>query len=558
MSDPWSLDGKLRELILIDIPSGKATTIVHGKRIAAYALSPDGSRIVYTLPKRFERPGSQQILFDLGVVTIAADHVRLVASNIRLGFDGASFSWSPDSLRLAFQAGGVEERTYDCFVVSLEDGSLRNVSMLAAMRKPSYYKGTRPLWGTNGKSVYFLREGVLWQASKGQAGAHKAGRVRGQEIVRLIPKAANLLWTLDGDRSTIVVTHDRFGKQDGFYKIDLGSGETTKLLERGQCYTCTNVSEQFVVARDGQQVAFFAQDARQDSALWVSAPGFESPRRLTHLNPQFDQYELGSARPINWLSTDGARLYGALLLPAGYQKGKRYPLILWVYGGELLSDDCDHFGLVGPGPFNMQLLATRGYAVLLPDAPQHLGTPMIDLAKTVLPGVNKVIEMGIADQDRLGIMGQSYGGYSTLSLIVQTDRFRAAVESDGYADLVGYYGEMDRSGAAFGTSIAEGGQGLIGGQPWQLPSRYFENSPIYYLDRVQTPLLIMHGTEDTTVAPFLGDQVFVGLRRLGKEVEYAKYDGEGHSPPYWSYKNQVDFCNRMMNWFELHLMRANQ
>jgi dipeptidyl aminopeptidase/acylaminoacyl peptidase len=169
--------------------------------------------------------------------------------------------------------------------------------------------------------------------------------------------------------------------------------------------------------------------------------------------------------------------------------------------------------------------------------------------------VNKTIEMGVADQDRLGLMGHSYGGYSTLSLIVQTKRFKAAMDVDGLADLIGAYGAMQEGGAAFGTSIAEQGQGLMGGTPWQFLKRYLENSPIFYLDRVETPLLIVHGASDTTVPPFLGDEVFVGLRRLGKKVEYARYEGEGHSPSYWSYANQVDFCNRMISWFDLYLER---
>src|SRR5260370_19550185 len=109
------------------------------------------------------------------------------------------------------------------------------------------------------------------------------------------------------------------------------------------------------------------------------------------------------------------------------------------------------------------MLATRGYAVLLPDAPQHLGTPMLDLAKTILPGVDKVISMGIADPDRLGVMGHSYGGYSVLSLIVQTVRFKAALEADGMGDLISGYGQMQRDGTAFLTSVIEQDQSLAGG-----------------------------------------------------------------------------------------------
>lgn len=262
---------------------------------------------------------------------------------------------------------------------------------------------------------------------------------------------------------------------------------------------------------------------------------------------------MGATRLVEWRSVDGDVLHGALLLPSDYEEGNKYPLIVWVYGGARGSNSVNHFGLAYGAAFNLQSLATRGYAVLFPDAPQHLGTPMIDLAKTILPGIDKVIEMGIADPDRLGVMGHSYGGYSALSLIVLTNRFKAAVIADGAGDLIGQYGQMNRDGSAFGTSITEKGQGLIGGTPWEFRDRYIENSPIFFLDRVNTALLIVNGGEDTAVAPFLGDEVFVGLRRLGKEVEYAKYSGEGHSPVYWSYLNQLDVCTRVISWLNEHL-----
>jgi len=127
------------------------------------------------------------------------------------------------------------------------------------------------------------------------------------------------------------------------------------------------------------------------------------------------------------------------------------------------------------------------------------------------------------------------------------------LEADGMGDLISAYGEMQRDGTAFQVSNTEQDQGMMGGTPWQFRERYIENSPLFYFDRVGTPLLIVHGSEDRAVAPFLGDQVFVALRRLGKDVEYAKYEGEDHSPLSWSYPNQTDFCNRMIGWFGRHL-----
>jgi dipeptidyl aminopeptidase/acylaminoacyl peptidase len=551
-SNPWNLDIFRRDLASIHVASGTDSTVVRGRRIARYLISPDGSRVAYTIPKRFEKPGSQQTLFDLVTRVLSTSQEQVVASDVRFDYDGAAFSWSHDGRHIAYHTGGVEEKTADCFVAEADGRNRHNVSTLTP-RQPSPYKSTIPLWDTRGEYIYFIRSGALWRSSIDQSKAVEFARFPDRRIVKMISQSENILWTLNGGNSTIVLAHDDAGEQDGFYKVDLTTGESTKLLEKGECYTCTNLEQPFRVTSDGREVVYFSEDVQHDADLWMSDASFKNPRPLTHLNPQFQKHKMGAARLVHWLSDDGEQLQGALLLPSGYKEGKRYPLIVWVYGGRTRSDHFDHFGFEGSGPFNMQLLASRGYAVFLPDTPQRLGTPMLDLAKTVMPGVNKVIEMGIADAARLGVMGHSNGGYSTLSLIVQSARFKAALEADGKGDLLGHYGEMDASGAALGISSEEQGQGLMGGTPWQFRDRYIENSPIFYLDRIETPLLIIHGSKDTVIAPFLADEVFVGLRRLGKEVEYAKYEGEGHSPVYWNYANQMDFCDRMIKWFDRYL-----
>jgi len=552
MSDPWSLDLYLRDLVSIEVSSGRMVWIVHGQRIAKFLLSPDGSRVAYSRPNRFEKPGSQQTLFDILSVDILGKEERTLASNIRLDYDGAALSWSPSGSHLSFHAGGVGDKAHDCYVVDLKSGKLENLTHLQPER-PSHRKAETPLWDAKGEYMYFINDGALWRASLEHDGARKVAEIPNHEIRLMVPYSHGRLWTIENGDATIAITHDDVGEQDGFYRIDLETGQNAKLLEKGQCYTCTGENYITVAGENGRQLAYVTEEAGGSPNISISSPDFQNPRLLTHINPQFDKYHFGAARLIAWSSVDGEELHGALLLPSDYVKGNRYPLIVWVYGGDTLADQIDHFGLAGPGPFNLQLFATRGYAVLLPDAPQHLGTPMLDLAKTILPGVDTVISMGIADPDRLGVMGHSYGGYSVLSLIVQTKRFKAATEADGMGDLISAYGQMRRDGTAFQTSITEQGQGLMGGSPWQFRERYIENSPLFYFDRVETPLLIVHGAEDSAVAPSLGDEVFVALRRLGKEVEYAKYEGEDHSPLYWSYMNQIDVCNRMIDWFGRHL-----
>jgi dipeptidyl aminopeptidase/acylaminoacyl peptidase len=153
-------------------------------------------------------------------------------------------------------------------------------------------------------------------------------------------------------------------------------------------------------------------------------------------------------------------------------------------------------------------------------------------------------------------MGHSYGGYSTLALIAQSSLFKAAVMRAGMGDLISGYGQLGPDGTNGGIAWSESGQGRMGGSPWEFRERYLGNSPIFSLDRIKTPLLIIHGEQDVAVPVFLADQVFTGLRRLGRAVTYVRYAGEGHWEGDWSYANQVDVLNRQIAWFNRHLKVA--
>ena len=551
-SDPWALDQYLHSLILIDIASGQISPVVSNRRIAKYALSRDGSRVAYSSPTSFERTGSQQTLFNLVVINLQTARESIVASSIRFSFDGASFNWSPDGRRIGFRTYGAEEKSFDCYVVDMGGGKPRDITNFVRGSAPLPHRSTPPMWDADSAQLYFVDDGTLWRSSISTGKSEQLVKLPSRNITALLENSDNGLWIPDQGESTVVIARDKVGRQDGFYKIDLRSEQATVLLESNQCYTC-GLQDRFAAGSpDGRLIAYYSEDAQHDSDLWLTDLDFRKRRRLTVMNPQFDQYEMGASRLVDWLSDDGERLHGALLLPPGYDGG-RLPLIVWVYGGLSLSDYVNTFGLTDKGPFNAQILATRGYAVLLPDAPLHIGTPMLDLTKDILPGVNRLIDMDIVDPGRLGLIGRSFGGFCTLALLVQTKRFKAAIDIDGFGDLVGASGQMGADGGAFLATIAEHGGPSMGGTLWEHRARYIENSPIFYFDRVETPLLIIHGSEDTSVAPFLGDEVFLGLRRLGKEAEYAKYTGEDHAPPYWQYQNQVDVCKRILRWLSVHL-----
>ncbi len=548
-----STSSRRADLALIESATGKLQRIATGFNPAWYDFSPDGSNVAFTTTKGFESPQSQQRVYDLVLVSLGDGHTRVVAPNIQLDYYGVTVSWSPNGKMLSYLTSGTGKSVKgDCFIVPVDGGEPRNAT---ATPHPYFSNGYRsPLWGSTGEHIYLLSSDSIWKVTVSEPKAEAITLIPNKKIIEAVaPREGGRLWSPDSGRSMIVATRDEQTKQQGFYQIDLTTGKLSRLIEEKKSYGAIPIHS-IDVSSDGKQVIFVAEDAGHCAEVWLTGVNFKDPKQVTHINPKLDRYEMGSSRVVEWQGSDGETLRGALLLPANYQEGARYPLVVKIYPTQNLSNYVNNFGLspFGVGIDNMQLLATRGYAVLLPDSPSSKVTPMESVAKTVLPGVSKLVELGIADPERLGVIGHSNGGYGTLSLIVQTTRFKAAVCEAGWGNRIGFYGQMSTDSSSWGVAHQEETTGM-GGPPWQFPNRYIENSPLFYLDRVQTPLLLVHGAEDNAVPSFLADEIFVGLRRLGKEVEYAKYEGEGHWQGTWGYANQVDYLNRIIDWFDKDL-----
>jgi dipeptidyl aminopeptidase/acylaminoacyl peptidase len=391
--------------------------------------------------------------------------------------------------------------------------------------------------------------GRLWRAavSDTQAAALTPARWD-REVLRLVPSAGSrTVWSPDGGRSTIVTTRDSATARMGFAQIDLRSGRVTQLLEEAKAYG------PMVVLPNERALAYVAEDAQHAPDVWLADQTFRHRRQLTHANPQLDGYAFGARRVITYRSRQGEVLRGLLVLPADTRPGRRSPLVAIVYPGGRGQWQGVYRSKFGPYADDglAQLLATRGYAVLYPAAPQRAGTPVQDMVDAILPAIDSVVTLGVADSNRVGITGWSYGGYATLAMVTRDPRFKAAVMGAGFGDLFGVYGRLGSGGQLGGVMWAEQGQGLMGDTPWRVRDRYLENSPIWSLDRVETPLLILHGEPD---AVWLADAVFVGLRRLGKTVEYRRYAGEGHGINS-NVANLRDRLTATLRWFDTYLAK---
>jgi dipeptidyl aminopeptidase/acylaminoacyl peptidase len=539
---PSFLNAELADLALLDVRTGAVRRLARRVRVTGYRFSPDGRRVAFSA--RQPDAGRGMLVYDrydLFVVDVAGGAPRLVAPRVVQEY-GLGFSFSPNGRRLAYAASDA------VMVQELETGVppqrlAREGVSLAHEYRP-------PLWIDDRTLVVAARD-TVWRASLASGRVSPAAApTAGWRLIELAAHAdaARLV-----GRAVHVVVSDPATKRMGLQRLDLATGLAEPL--HADDVAITGLPFRVDAASDGGTVVYVAERADHPAELWLAGGTHGRPRRLTELNPQVTRFALGHARLVEWDGPGGQRLRGALLLPAGYEPGRRYPLVVEVYGGERLSATLNRFGLRS-GIDNRQLLATRGYAVLLPDTPLRVGQPLADLAATTMGGVDAVIAMGVADSTRMALMGHSYGGYSTLAILVQTTRFRAAVSSGGFGNLVTHYGAMREDGSAVGVGWSEREQGRMGGSPWEHRERYIANSPYFFLDRIRTPILLLHGGADRTVAPREAEETFVALRRLGQEATLVRYEGEGHHPGTWRTTNAEDYCARVFAWLARHLGEA--
>jgi dipeptidyl aminopeptidase/acylaminoacyl peptidase len=540
-----NLEAYAVDVAVIDVSTGRTDRVARKILADYWWISPDGTNIALMIFKGRESQGTLKNLWDLSVISLVDRKQKTLVSNVATDVL-IPVSWSPNGKMLAYVTLGPKVPN-DCWVVSVNGGEPRN---LTPGDQPTFdgtflYRGA--LWDSTSENLYLISKNSLWRASVTSQTATAVATFPNRTLRDVVSADGRTIWS-PAANSVVAVTRDEQTKREGLYRINLANGKYDLILEENRSYGMVPLMK-IAISADGGRMVYGAQSASEPEELWTTNARFDTPQKVTNIHAVFDRYVMGKGRIIEWKTLDGATAYGVVLLPADYQPGKRYPLIVYQYPGARLSRWANFFGF---NPFaspveNWQLLATRGYAVLLPDVQAKPETYMQDIAKQVLPGVDKVIELGIAEPDRVGVTGQSDGGYGTLALIVQTTRFKAALARAGMGNLISQYTYMTDNGVSAYTS-----EMLIrtGGSLWEKRERFIENSPIFYFDRVQTPVLLVHGTADTQAPSVRSDEVFVALRLLGKEVEYARYGGESHGVAEWSYANQVDYLNRMIGFFD--------
>lgn len=287
-------------------------------------------------------------------------------------------------------------------------------------------------------------------------------------------------------------------------------------------------------------------------------------RNLVSINTHLADVAWGETRLIDYRGGDGRELKAAIILPPGYREGLRYPVITWVYPGYSVRSLGSYFlDRYLPGIYNLQLYAARGYVVLIPSMPLPSSPTQTlpDLSANVLPAVDRLVQLGVADGNRIGVMGQSFGGFGTYALITQTDRFRAAVAMSGDTDFGSFARQFDMTARgydgiehekSYNWALEEIGQPGFGATPEDDPALYLRNSPLTYVDRVQTPLLLIHGEFDKRAPMTQAEAFFFSLYRQGKAARLLRYWGESHSLSQ-SPANVRNIYQEILSWFDRYL-----
>ncbi len=303
-------------------------------------------------------------------------------------------------------------------------------------------------------------------------------------------------------------------------------------------------------ARNAAQFMLTQQTFREFPDLWTG-PAIKAVHRVSSANPQDAEYPRGTVELVRWLNDDGVPLKGLLYKPEGFDVGRRYAMITYFY--DRRSDQLhNYYAPSGRNIINPLVYNALGYLVFVPDIVYTEGYPGPSAAKAIIPGVQSLIARGFVDAKRLGISGQSWGGYQTAYLMTVTTMFAAAVPNATVVNMTSAYDGIRWESGIARQGQYEHGQSRIGGSLWQYPERYIENSPIFKLDRVATPMLFMENDADGAVPWYQGIEFYLAMRRLRKEAYLVVYNGDAHNPS--KRANQKDIDLKMQQFFGAKLL----
>ena len=541
----------------IPVDGGEAEMLTGWKgEIGAYHVSPDGKWIAFAgMEPRDEEEKQKKEKRDfrvvdenpknhsLWIVPAEADSQGKRAARKLANTPGhvQEFDWSPDSRYIAFAhtpTPGADDWTKsDISEVTVESGVVRDIAATgAAEHSPRYSPDGRylayvrstdpPRWAGMDRIVLLARQG-------GESRELPPTFDERPVLLGWSADSARLLFTEFKGTTSVIYAMAIDGPAQPVYQPARGTLQAGHLNATGTAF------------------GFAAESWDEAPEAYVLKMGDSAPQRVSSANLDLPKPPLGETKRVTWKASDGLEIEGLLTYPVGYESGKKYPLVLIIHGGPTGVFQDSFLGRYGLYPYAS--FAAKGYAVLRAN-PRGSGgygrtfrfANMNDWGgkdyEDLMAGVDRAIEMGVADPNRLAVMGWSYGGFMTSWVITHTHRFKAAAVGAGVTNLWSFTGTSDILGFL---------PDYFSGEPWKNFDGYYNHSPMAFVHDVTTPTLILHGEADVRVPTSQGYELYNALKREGMVAKMVVYPRTPHGPR--EPKFLLDIMQRHLEWVDKYV-----
>lgn len=502
------------QLWVFDLQSKKNRPIIADQSsLWNNSLSPDGQHIAVTVLTK--RP----VIAHLVPSYVKLEVWPTKGGKSRIVFNDkvytTPYSWSPDSQSIAYVDKG------EVNIYTLSSGKTTSLGI------PEKKIIGTPLWHPRGGRILCTAEGedYFLNIDSGESCLLK---------MNTSLTKTKRLWDNSGAYLYVSTVNDKTGVQS-IFKANVKTGRLESVID-GEWLIGS-------LACLDSNLYFTLQNQTTPENIWLIDLKTRQKKQITKVNGKMANRAFGRSKLVHWKSLSGHPLKGVLIYPADYVEAHKYPIVFWVY--ERFSHQLHKFF---SHVYNLQILASKGYAVFLPDVKFFMGETARSFKESLVPAMDKLIEIGIADGN-FGVMGRSFGGFATNIVITQTTRFKAAVTSCGITNWV----SKNRMQGVFWRRGDQIGQGRLGGNLWKVRDNYIKNSPVFHLDKVETPILILHGTVDRNVHFSQAEEMYYGLRDLNKTAMLVAYPGETHLG--WDAERwvHIDQWQRILAWFDRYL-----
>jgi len=410
-------------------------------------------------------------------------------------------------------------------------------------------------WTADGKGIYIYDRYDIWlfdlQGKDKKLLTNGEGRVT-KRTFRYIDLSRK---DLPRKRTTLIPAKEEiyltvFDEETKYNGI--ATANSTKNANPKEIFTLPHTYRTFNSSEDGKVIVYTKEDYTASPDLYLTS-NFKDETRLTDINPQQSDYNWGTAELVEWTTPNGFEAQGILYKPENFDPNKKYPIIAYFY--ERLSDGLYTYQAPAPTPsrLNIPYYVSNEYLVFAPDIRYEIGYPGKSAEEYVNSGMRHLAQNAWVDSTKMAIQGQSWGGYQVAHLITRTPMYAAAWSGAPVVNMTSAYGGIRWQTGMSRQFQYEKTQSRLGKTLWEDQDLYIENSPLFFMNRVTTPVAIMHNDNDGAVPWYQGIEMFTALRRLQKPVWLLNYNGDEHN--LMKRQNRKDIQIRQSQFFD-HFLKG--